>query len=233
MALEALIFDVDGTLAETEELHRAAFNQAFSEAGLNWHWTEEDYEHLLKVTGGKERILAHAKSLGDDTIDPSPLHRRKTALYNDMLRAGALPLRPGVETLIRLARETGLQLAIATTTSRENIHTLLDVTFGTHARGWFQAMCTGEDVTVKKPDPEVYQLALERLGLSPSSCLAFEDTRNGILAARGAGLDVIVTPSRYSMSEDFSGAAGVIPTLEFQHLEPLLSSYDVKLRPSI
>ena len=233
MALEAFIFDVDGTLAETEELHRAAFNQAFSEAGLNWHWTEDDYENLLKVTGGKERILAHAKFLGDTTIDPAPLHRRKTALYNDMLRAGALPLRPGVETLIRLARATGLKLAIATTTSRENIQTLLDVTLGTHARGWFQAMCTGEDVTVKKPDPEVYQLALERLDLSPSSCLAFEDTRNGILAARGAGLDVIVTPSRYSMSEDFSGATGVIPTLEFQHLEPFLGTYGVKLRASI
>ena len=233
MALEALIFDVDGTLAETEELHRAAFNQAFSEAGLNWHWTEDDYENLLKVTGGKERILAHAKFIGVTTIDPAPLHRRKTALYNEMLRAGALPLRPGVETLIRSARETGLKLAIATTTSRENIQTLLDVTFGTHARDWFQAMCTGEDVTVKKPDPEVYQLDLERLGLSPSSCLAFEDTRNGILAARGAGLEVIITPSRYSMSEDFSGAAGVIPTLEFQHLEPFLGTYGVKLRASI
>ena len=233
MALEAFIFDVDGTLAETEELHRAAFNQAFSEAGLNWHWTEDDYENLLKVTGGKERILAHAKFIGVTTIDPAPLHRRKTALYNEMLRAGALPLRPGVETLIRFARATGLKLAIATTTSRENIQTLLDVTLGTDARGWFQAMCTGEDVTVKKPDPEVYQLALERLGLSPSSCLAFEDTRNGILAARGAGLEVIVTPSRYSTSEDFSGATGVIPTLEFKQLEPFLGTYGVKLRASI
>ncbi len=219
MSLKALIFDVDGTLAETEELHRAAFNQAFSEAGIDWFWTEDDYEKLLKVTGGKERILAHAKAIGAENIDPTPLHLRKTALYNDLLRAGALPLRPGVEGLIRHARTAGLKLAIATTTSRENIHTLLDVSFGPDARSWFSAICTGEDVTLKKPDPEVYQIALERLGLPASACMAFEDTRNGILAARGAGLDVVVTPSRYSAAEDFSGALAVIPTLESHHLK--------------
>jgi HAD superfamily hydrolase (TIGR01509 family) len=229
MSLKALIFDVDGTLAETEELHRAAFNQAFSEAGIDWHWTQDDYAILLKVTGGKERILAHAKTIGTHNIDPAPLHLRKTALYNAHLRAGALPLRPGVERLIRSARVAGLKLAIATTTSRENIHTLLDVSFGHEARSWFSAICTGEDVTLKKPDPEVYQLALERLGLHASACLAFEDTRNGILAARGAGLDVVVTPSRYSANENFSGALAVIPTLEShlikseQSLAPLAS----------
>ena len=229
MALHGLIFDVDGTLAETEELHRAAFNQAFSEAGLNWLWTESDYEILLKVTGGKERILSYAKTIGVTDIDSAPLHVRKTALYNEMLRAGALPLRPGVEALIHAVRKAGLKLAIATTTSRENIYTLLDVTLGSSARDWFSAICVGEDVKVKKPDPEVYQLALERLGLPASSCLAFEDTRNGILAARGAELNVIVTPSRYSMAEDFSGALGIIPSLEMRHLAPFFDRYGFAL----
>jgi len=229
MALQALIFDVDGTLAETEELHRAAFNQTFTEAGLDWFWSEDDYENLLKVTGGKERILAYARSIGDSAIDSPALHKRKTALYNEMLRAGVLPLRPGVEALIHWAHGVGLKLAIATTTSRENIHTLLDVTLGNQARSWFSAICTGEDVLAKKPDPEVYRLALQHLGLAASTCLAFEDTRNGLLAAHGAGIDVLITPSRYSMREDFSGATALLPTLELQHLQPVLSAYGVVL----
>ncbi len=118
MPLHALIFDVDGTLAETEELHREAFNQTFREFDLAWHWDQERYHTLLKITGGKERMLAHAASLGINDFDPLPLHKRKTTLYNEMLAQGAISLRPGVEALIRKAKEKDLRLAIATTTSR-------------------------------------------------------------------------------------------------------------------
>jgi HAD superfamily hydrolase (TIGR01509 family) len=218
MPLHALIFDVDGTLAETEELHREAFNQTFREFDLPWHWDQDRYRALLKITGGKERMLAHAASLGIDDFDPLPLHKRKTALYNEKLAQGAIALRPGVEALIRRAKEKSLRLAIATTTSRENVETLIRVTLGGDPHHWFEAISTGEDVAIKKPDPEVYQLALSRLALEADQALAFEDTKNGVLAARGAGLDVIVTPSLYSAGEDFTGALAVIETLEARNL---------------
>lgn len=221
MPLQALIFDVDGTLAETEELHREAFNQTFNEFDLPWHWDQDRYRVLLKITGGKERMLAHATSLGIDDFDPLPLHKRKTTLYNEMLSQGAIALRPGVEALIRKAKEKSLRLAIATTTSRENVETLIRVTLGGDPHHWFEAISTGEDVAIKKPDPEVYEIALSRLALQADQALAFEDTKNGVLAARGAGLDVIVTPSLYSAGEDFSGALAIIETLEAQNLSAL------------
>lgn len=221
MPLQALIFDVDGTLAETEELHREAFNQTFREFDLAWHWDQERYHTLLKITGGKERMLAHAASLGIDDFDPLPLHKRKTTLYNEMLAQGAISLRPGVEALIRKAKEKDLRLAIATTTSRENVETLIRVTLGGDPHHWFEAISTGEDVAIKKPDPEVYQVALSRLELTARDAIAFEDTKNGVLAARGAGLDVIVTPSLYSAGEDFSGALAIIETLEAHNLSAL------------
>jgi len=221
MQLHALIFDVDGTLAETEELHREAFNQTFNEFDLPWHWDQDRYRVLLKITGGKERMLAYATSLGIDDFDPLPLHKRKTTLYNEMLSQGAIALRPGVEALIRKAKEKSLRLAIATTTSRENVETLIRVTLGGDPHHWFEAISTGEDVAIKKPDPEVYEIALSRLALQADQALAFEDTKNGVLAARGAGLDVIVTPSLYSAGEDFSGALAIIETLEAQNLSAL------------
>ncbi len=221
MALRALIFDVDGTLAETEELHREAFNETFQEFGLAWHWDQHRYGELLKITGGKERILAHAASIGVTDLDPLPLHKRKTALYNEKLAQGAITLRPGVDALIRNAKAQGLRLAIATTTSRANVDTLIRVTLDGDPHHWFEAICTGEDVAIKKPDPEVYQIALTRLALAASEAIAFEDTRNGVLAARGAGLDVVVTPSLYSDGEDFSGAVAIIETLETQHLRAI------------
>jgi HAD superfamily hydrolase (TIGR01509 family) len=213
MPSSALIFDVDGTLAETEDLHRYAFNMAFAEAGLDWVWSEDEYRTLLKTTGGKERIAVYAASRQLESFDLASLHARKTEIYNTTLKAGGLALRPGVEAVIHKARAMDLSLAIATTTSRENVLTLLQTTLGTHSIDWFKAICTGEDVKAKKPDPEVYHLALNRLGLPATRCLAFEDSRNGVLSARGAGLAVVVTPSLYSAGEDFSGAAAVYPDL--------------------
>lgn len=216
--LRALIFDVDGTLAETEELHRKAFNAAFSELGLNWQWDVPTYGRLLKITGGKERIAAYADEIGATGIDPKPLHLLKTEIYNRELRAGGLTLRAGVKDLIMWAKRRGLKLAIATTTSRPNIETLLAVTLGPDAHRDFVAIITGEDVLKKKPDPEAYQLALAQLGVVASDAIAFEDSRNGVVAARMAGLRVIVTPSLYTEQDAFSEASFIIPTLEPVHL---------------
>ena len=201
--IEALIFDVDGTLAETEEAHRLAFNDAFAEAGLDWDWTPDLYRELLKVTGGKERI-GHYRSLSPTAI--AALHARKTVLYAARIGGGAVPLRPGIEALIAEARRRGVRLAIATTTSRPNIDALIGATLGPEGAGWFEAIACGDDVAAKKPDPEVYHLALATLGAPAAHAVAVEDSWNGVRAAKGAGLWVIATPSLYSAADDFSEA---------------------------
>lgn len=211
--VEALIFDVDGTLAETEELHRAAFNRAFAEAGLPWVWSREDYRRLLKTTGGKERIAAYMAEIGAQGLDIPALHRAKTAIYTGLMAEGGLPLRPGVAALIARARASGKRLAIATTTSRPNVDALCAACFGQASDRVFDVLACGDEVPAKKPAPDVYLLALQRLGLPATACLAFEDSANGLRAAQAAGLRTIVTPSLHTVGEDFTGALDLRPDL--------------------
>ncbi|MDJ1017574.1 MAG: HAD family hydrolase [Paracoccaceae bacterium] len=214
--LEALIFDVDGTLAETEEAHRQAFNETFAAHGLDWHWTVSDYRDLLKVTGGKERMRHHRGRISatdPDDLTIAALHADKTWRYGDILARG-LDLRPGVARMIDAAREAGLRVAVATTTNRPNVDALAKACFGRPADAVFDVIAAGDEVARKKPAPDVYRLALERLGLTPQSCIAFEDSRNGLLSAQGAGLRVIVTPSRFTDHEVFDGAIACVPDLE-------------------
>ena len=216
MRLRALIFDVDGTLAETEEIHRIAFERAFEEDGLGWRWDVDLYRALLRVTGGRERIRHFVATRGVEPIDEARiarLHGRKNEIYGEIVAAGGVALRPGVAALVERARATGLRLAMATTTSRSNVEALLAGSFGGFPDGLFDPIVTGEDVTAKKPDPEAYTLALARLGLAAEDCLAFEDSWNGLTAARGAGLRTIVTPSLYTAPEAFAGAAAIVADL--------------------
>lgn len=219
--LNALIFDVDGTLAETEEAHRKAFNQTFAEFGLDWHWDSLLYGRLLKVSGGKERMRSYAGAIVDDALIDA-LHRRKTEIYTDFVATGAVPLRPGVERLISQALDSGLTLAVATTTTRANLLALLDGATSGVGHGWFKVMACADDAPVKKPDPSVYLFVLERLGLAPDCCLAIEDTRNGVRAALGAGLDVAVTRSAYAHDDDVAGALAVYDDLSFVGLPDLM-----------
>lgn len=215
MSLRALIFDVDGTLAETEEAHRAAFNAVFAAHGLGWHWTVEDYRHLLRVTGGKERMAAHRAALGAGPSDAqiAALHAEKTALFAQFLAQGEVAARPGVLALVDAARARGLALAIATTTSPGNVEALCRCLWNRPAAQVFDVIAAGDEVAEKKPAPDVYLLALQRLGLPAQACLALEDSRNGVLAARGAGLAVLATPSLYSAGEDLSQALRILPDL--------------------
>lgn len=214
MNIQALIFDVDGTLAETEECHRKAFNQTFKEFGMDWSWGIELYRELLKTTGGKERMRRYADDIGFGDIDAIALHKRKTDLYVEMLMGGAVELRPGVADLITNARAEGLRLAIATTTSRENVDGLLTATLGKESIGWFEAICCGDEVANKKPDPAIYLLALEQLGLSAKNCLAFEDSALGLKSASRAGIQTLITPGIYTTNHDFSGAAFIMDNLK-------------------
>ena len=212
--LAALIFDVDGTLAETEEAHRHAFNAAFAAAGLGWHWDRGLYRHLLATAGGKERIAAYirdhvpAASLAPAEI--AALHADKTRRYGTTMARGGIALRPGIAALIRDARAARLRLAVATTTGRANVEALVAATFGRPASAVFDVIAAGDEVARKKPAGDVYALALARLGLAPEQALALEDSRNGLCAARAAGIACVVAPGPYTRGQDFSGAAAVI-----------------------
>jgi beta-phosphoglucomutase-like phosphatase (HAD superfamily) len=228
--LRALIFDVDGTLADTEAIHRAAFNQAFAEFGLDWHWDDVLYTELLNVTGGRERIRHYIKTAQPDLsmfsamgTDESVkrLFDLKTKAYVHSVNNGAVSLRPGVLKLMREALAQGLQLAIATTTSPANIAALLSRAMGPDWRLNLAAIGDGASAPVKKPDPQVYLQILETLQLAPTQCLALEDSSNGLRAATAAGLATLITPTRYTAHNDFLAAMRVVPDLSQVNLEQL------------
>jgi HAD superfamily hydrolase (TIGR01509 family) len=218
--LQALLFDVDGTLADTEDVHRQAYNAAFKAAGLDWVWSTERYHQLLSVCGGKERIRHYVQQQGLEPQLPADLdeyiaglHAEKTSIYVNLMTAGGVPLRPGVERLIREARDQGLRLAIVTTTTPANVSALFRHSFGGHEGDWFELVAAGSIVPRKKPAPDIYNYVLSKMGLSAAECLALEDSRNGLQAARAAGLKVLVTVNPYTDSHDFSGAAVVLDHL--------------------
>ena len=216
--VQALLFDVDGTLADTErDGHLVAFNKAFAEAGLDWVWSVELYGELLSVTGGKERIRHYLDKYLPDFRRPdhfdefvAGLHAAKTAIYTQLLANGEIPLRPGVERLLREAREQGLRLAIATTTSPENVSALLTYTLGASSLDWFEVIGAGDVVPAKKPAPDIYHYVMEKMNLGPENCVAFEDSHNGIAAVRDARLPTIITVNDYTRSHDFTGAMIVL-----------------------
>ncbi|MBU3695295.1 HAD family hydrolase [Dechloromonas sp.] len=228
-ALKALIFDVDGTLADTErDGHRCAFNLAFGEHGLEWQWDEQTYGRLLTVAGGKERLRHYA-----ERYDPAffagrdadalirALHATKTRHYVRLAGSGRIPLRPGVGCLIETAIARGLRLAIATTTTPENVEALLSATLSEPVRRRFEVIGAGDVVAAKKPASDIYAWVLERLDLPPESCLAIEDSHNGLQAALGAGLRCLVNRNDYTRNEDFGGAWRVVDTLEGLEVDDL------------
>lgn len=216
--LQGLVFDVDGTLANTErDGHRVAFNRAFTEAGLDWHWSVEFYGELLTVSGGKERIKYFLQQYLPDYQPPDELadfvaylHKLKTKHYLELLRSGTIQLRPGTERLIAEARKAKIALAIATTTSFPNVVALLEKYFDLD---WFETIAAGDIVPAKKPAPDIYHYVIERMKLPPESLLVLEDSDNGLESATAAGLKTIVTVNNYTEHQDFSQAALVVSDL--------------------
>jgi len=237
--LQALIFDVDGTLADTERAHMAAFNHAFKEMGMDWVWDEALYTELLNISGGKERILHYWKQVNPDikALNPQSLddridriHELKTAAYEHAVNHGEVSLRPGVLKLMDEALKAGLQLAIATTTSPVNIAALLRHAIGADWRMNFSAIGDASTAPIKKPHPQVYLQMLDALQLPASHCLAFEDSNNGLRAATAAGLATIVTPNPFTAHHDFTGALKVVPDLSQVNLVQLRQWHSAHFR---
>ena len=212
MTIKAIIFDVDGTLSETEEAHRQAFNQTFTEFELDWVWSQELYGELLKTTGGKERMTAFLASRGEvaDPLKIAEIHKRKTAVYGDLIACGAADLRAGIAELIADAARHGIRVAVATTTNRPNVDKLAEACFGRPANEVFEVIAAGDEVENKKPASDVFDLAVKGLNLDPSECVGLEDSRNGLLSCTGANVPCIVSPGVYTLGSDFSEAAAVI-----------------------
>jgi HAD superfamily hydrolase (TIGR01509 family) len=230
--LEALIFDVDGTLAETErDGHRVAFNLAFEEFDLPWRWPVGLYGQLLRVAGGKERICHYLRRYrsdfdGDDrTIEELAiaLHRAKTKHFQTLVERNVIPLRPGVRRLLEAARQEGVRLAIATTSAKDSVIPLLEHLLGPESPAWFELIAAGDMVPAKKPAPDIYNMVVETMDLSPATCLAIEDSQQGLEAATAAGLTTVVTVNDYTRDHSLRSARLVInhlgePNLPFEVL---------------
>jgi HAD superfamily hydrolase (TIGR01509 family) len=218
----AVLFDVDGTLAETErDGHLPAFNQAFAQLELGWHWSPQDYAWLLKTTGGYERMQVWAKHIGDaQSLSPDGLdrlrkaHQLKNQLYAQIVADGRLPLRPGLLNWMAALNRAGCPWGVVTTTSRGNWDVLWANSFRGSGLSDPAVIVCGEDVQLKKPDPEAYRVAAERLGLSASDCLAVEDSPNGLQAARAIGMPCLVVKSFYFAEADFTGADQLLESHE-------------------
>ena len=223
--MSALVFDCDGVLADTERYgHLPAFNQTFREFGLPIQWSEEEYGRKLQIAGGKERMASEltpefvrANGLPEDpdalAAEVAKWHKRKTQIYTEMVAAGKLPPRPGIRRIIREAQDAGWTLAVASTSAEPSVRAILEHAAGPDRAARFDLVLAGDVVAHKKPAPDIYRLALDRLGVDPVEVLVIEDSRNGLEAADAAGVRCLVTVNGYTEQEDFSEAILVVSSL--------------------
>ena len=206
---KAILFGSIGAVIESSELQRAGFNEAFEEAGLDWHWDRPEYQELIKECGGEKRIREYAEARGED-VDAEALHHRKTAIFNESLRTSNAQLRPEVKALVDMAKERGLKLAFVTTTGQDNVDAMFDVM---EERGLkrddFAAVFSRESVKEGKPSPEVYEMALEKLGISADEAIAVEDSSPSLRSSHGAGVPTLILAGANTKGQDYTGATWI------------------------
>ena len=218
--MKALIFDCDGVIVDTErDGHRVAFNKAFAVKGLNVEWDVSLYAELLKIAGGKERMKSYFDENGwPDSIENreefiKEMHKLKTDLFMLIIESGELQLRPGIARIVDEAIADGIVLAVCSTSNEKAVTLIVEKLLGSERRKHFSEILAGDVVSKKKPDPEIYNLVLQKLSLKPQDCVVVEDSHNGFLAAKAAGMNTIITTNGYTEHEDFTGANMIVPEL--------------------
>lgn len=218
--MQALIFDCDGVLVDTErDGHRVAFNRAFAAKGLDIEWDVEQYRQLLKVGGGKERMTHFFEKNGwppevtDQQAFIKEMHKLKTDLFMQIIESGELPLRPGIRRIVDEAIAANVTLAVCSTSNERAVNLIVEKLLGEVRKAKFAGIFAGDMAKKKKPDPEIYNLAIEKLGLDPADCVVVEDSRNGLLAAKAAGFHCIITTNGYTETEAFEESDRVVPEL--------------------
>ena len=232
--LKAIMFGAIGTLVETSELQRQAFNEAFAEEKLEWTWDKTLYWALLSVAGGRNRIRHYAQQQGQDLSEDQviSLHSKKTDLYQQKLKAG-LELRPGVARLIREALDNDIKLALASATLESNIRSIADAVGDALPLDKFDVVMNKSQVENTKPAPDIYQKCLKELGIKASEAVAIEDTALSLQAAVSAGLVTVATPGRYTSEQDFSAATVVVEHLGEPELKPEVMRSPLSLPASV
>ncbi|MDC3068119.1 HAD-IA family hydrolase [Paracoccaceae bacterium] len=220
--IKALIFDVDGTLAETEDFHRKAFNEAFKKKKISWQWDPFIYKKLLKITGGRERVQYYHKNFSQGkrsltSKDVIEICTQKDIFYKNFINKGNLELRFGIKKLLEIAKKNKKILAISSSSNHRNICNLLNLCFKQQANDIFSFIAAGDMVENKKPSPELYELVLSNLELLPEECLSFEDSNIGLTSAKSANITTVVSPSLYSQGEKFSEADYLLQSFSFRH----------------
>ena len=219
MSIKAVFFDQDGVIIDTErDGHRVSFNMTFKEFGFADEWDVEYYHELLQIAGGKERMRHHWKTKGfskpltEEEIDNlvKEMHKRKTALFVELIETGKLPLRPGIHRFMKEAMEAGLKVAVCTTSNEKAAKAVTEKVLSDIK---FDLVLAGDVVQNKKPDPEIYNLALSKLGLKPEEVFVVEDSKNGVKAAKAAGMKVIVTTNHYTEKEDVDAGDVIVSCL--------------------
>lgn len=217
--IKAILFDQDGVIIDTErDGHRVAFNETFKEFGFDFDWDVEYYHELLQVGGGKERMKhhLHTRGFGKDILADEEeelikaMHKRKTTMFIEMIESGKLPLRPGIHRFMREGMQAGLTLGVCTTSDERAAQAIAyNILKDIH----FEFVLAGDIVSKKKPDPEIYNLALDKTGFKPEECIVIEDSRNGVLAAKAAGIHVVATTNHYTENEDLTPADIIVSCL--------------------
>lgn len=219
----AILFGSIGTIADTSELQRSAFNQAFQQHGLDWHWAQAEYQSLLQSSGGRQRIADYAKSKGQE-VDAAAIHQTKSQFFQRFLDEGKAEPRPGVTDVIQQAKADGLKLALVTTTSPENVAAMLNALGDRLSAKDFDLVLDGTKVAESKPSPEAYHYTLKQLGTTADRCVAIEDNVDGVEAAIAAGLPCLAFPNQNTAEHDFSKAEQTVERLMFEQLQSRLLS---------
>jgi HAD superfamily hydrolase (TIGR01509 family) len=223
--IKAVFFDQDGVIIDTErDGHRVSFNMTFKEFGFTDEWSVDYYHELLQIAGGKERMKHHLQTKGfskpvppeqvDDLI--KEMHKRKTTIFVELIETGKLPLRPGIHRFMKEAMEASLMIGVCTTSNEQAAKAITEKILSDVK---FDIVLAGDVVSHKKPDPEIYNLALSRTGLKPEEVIVVEDSKNGVLASKAAGTNVVVTTNYYTEKEDVGSGDIIVTCLGDPHGE--------------